>query len=460
MKKSPFYRYMIRRIFLFLAIGLGFVACTDNDTFTTSQSARLTFSSDSVKMDTVFSTVGSSTYTFWVFNNASDGIRLKSVRLQMGNQTGFRVNVDGSYLDNALGSVANDFEVRKGDSLRVFVELTAPENGQTEAQLVEDDLVFSLESGVEQRVHLQAYAWDAFQMRDVVISGDSLLSSVKPVVVYGGIRVDSAATLYIRNTTIFFHDKAGIDVYGCLDADGVTLRGDRLDHMFDYLPYDRVSGQWRGLHFYSPSTGNSLVNTEIRNPEDAIVIDSAALSPDKQRLYMERCVVHNCKGVGLKAVNAYVGAQYCQLTNTLGDCVVVHGGVAIFDHCTLAQFYPFSASRGAALRFTNFLNDHSLPLELFKLTNSIVTGYADDVVMGERRDSTVAYNYYFENDVLRTPAVADSTRFTNITWEEPSDTTSGGKKLFVLIDEKNLKYDFHLDSLSTAKGKGCYDVEH
>ena len=173
---------------------------------------------------------------------------------------------------------------------------------------------------------------------------------------------------------------------------------------------------------------------------------------------MERCVVHNCKGVGLKAVNAYVGAQYCQLTNTLGDCVVVHGGVAIFDHCTLAQFYPFSASRGAALRFTNFLNDHSLPLELFKLTNSIVTGYADDVVMGERRDSTVAYNYYFENDVLRTPAAIDSTRFINITWEEPSDTTTGGKKHFVLIDEKNLKYDFHLDSLSTAKGKGCYDV--
>ena len=86
---------MMKRILYFLTILAGLVACNDNDTFTTSRSNVLTFSVDTVKMDTVFTTVGSSTYTFWVFNQSGDGIRLSTVRLRNGNQTGFRVNVDG-----------------------------------------------------------------------------------------------------------------------------------------------------------------------------------------------------------------------------------------------------------------------------------------------------------------------------------------------------------------------------
>lgn len=446
---------MMKRIFLFFAILAVLAACSDNDSFTTSPSARLTFSVDSVKMDTVFANVGSSTYSFWVFNHSSDGIRLSSVRLRSGNQTGFRVNVDGSYLDNALGSVVTGLEVRKGDSLRVFVELTAPEKGQDQAQLVEDDLVFTLESGVQQCVCLHAYAWDAIQWRNHVVSHDSLIESVKPIVIYGGMKVDSAATLTIRNTTLFFHDQAGLDVYGQVKMEKTLLRGDRLDHMFDYLPYDRISGQWRGIHFYASSFNNVLTDTEIRNPEHGVVIDSAEVKPDTQRLYMERCIIHNCKGAGLKAFNAYVGLLNCQLTNALDDCVAIYGGAAILDHCTIAQFYPFAVS-GAALRFSNYYNDYDYPLLQFSCKNSIVTGYGDDVVMGEVRDTTVAFNYYFENCLLRTPEVADSTRFVDIQWEEPKDTTAGGKKHFVLIDEKNLRYDFRLDSLSTAKGKGCY----
>ena len=37
-----------------------------------------------------------------------------------------------------------DLEVRKGDSLQVFVELTAPENRQLEPQQLEDHLLFQL----------------------------------------------------------------------------------------------------------------------------------------------------------------------------------------------------------------------------------------------------------------------------------------------------------------------------
>lgn len=441
-------------IYLFLLAGLT-MACSDDDSFTTSTSARLTFSVDTVKLDTIFSTVGSATYNFWVYNNAYDGLRLSSVRLQQGNQTGFRVNVDGTYLDNSLGSVVTDLELRKGDSIRVFVELTAAETHQPDPQLVTDDLLFQLESGVVQRVNLRGYTWDALQLQNLRVKSDTVIETSRPLVVYGGIRVDSAATLTLRHTTLYFHDGAGIDVYGRLQTDSVLLRGDRLDHMFDYLPYDRVSGQWRGLHFFSSSTGNRLLRTEIRNAMTGIECDSARFTKDVYRLYMERCIVHNCKGAGIQTFNAHVGLLGCQITNTLGDCLSVYGGLVVVEECTLAQFYPFSAKRGAALRFGNKKDKKRYPLEGFVCRSSIITGYEDDVVMGEAADSTIAFAYYFEQSLLRTPVVKDTVAFKNIVWETSKDSIQG-KQHFVLIDEQNLRYDFHLDSLSTAKGMGCY----
>ena len=444
---------MMKRISLYLIILLSILtACSDNDSFTTSRSHLLTFSTDTVKMDTVFSTVGSSTYSFWVFNDSGDGIRLNSVRLRNGNQTGFRVNVDGSYLDNTMGSMVNNLEVRKGDSIRVFVELTPPENKQQEPQLVQDDLVFLLESGVEQRVRLRAYAWDAISVTNLTVSNDTVIESVRPVIVYGdGIVVDSGAVLTLRNTVLYFHDKAGIRVRGTLNTEHVLMRGDRLDHMFDYLPYDRVSGQWRGLSFEKSSMGNVLTDTEIRNAMTAIMIDSAAVDSTVLRLSMTRCIVHNAKGHGVVSHHSHIALHYCQLTNTMGDCLSVYGGIADIDHCTLAQFYPFSANRGAALRFADEGAD-------FRLTcsNSIMTGYDDDVVMAERSDTTHLFQYLFTDCLMRTPAVeGDTVSFKRILWETPKDSIQG-KQHFVKIDEGNLDYDFHLDSLSTAQGKGCY----
>ena len=437
---------------MILAWGLMMGACSDDESYSTSTQDLLTFTADTLKMDTVFANVGSATYTFWAYNRTDKAIRLNTVRLRNGNQTGFRVNVDGSYLDNSLGAVATNLEVRKGDSLRVFVELTAPETNQLEPQMVVDDLVFQLESGAEQRVRLQAWAWDALKWTDRVISRDTTIDTRVPIIIYGsGLRVDSGAVLTLRGTTLYFHDRAGLDVYGRLKAEDCVMRGDRLDRMFDYLPYDRISGQWRGLWFARTSAGNTLSNTEIRNATTGICLaDSAAMDKQQPRLWMSHCIVHNTKGPGLVSYRSYVELEYCQLTNTEGDCLAVYGGICAVDHCTLAQFYPFSAERGAALRF------ESNGDVAFVCTNSIVTGYEEDVVMGEQTDTTAVYAYLFRDCLLRTPKVEnDTVGFQNIIWETPKDSIQG-KQHFVRIDEKNLYYDFHLDSLSTAKGKGCY----
>ena len=448
---------MIRRYFLIILSVLALlVACKDDDNFSSNSSLRLTFSTDTVMMDTVFSKTPSSTYVFWVHNQNDDGVRL-SVRLGKKNQTGFRVNVDGSYLDNALGSQVNDLEIRRNDSILVFVELTSVETAQLEPKQIEDDIIFSLESGVEQKVHLMAWSWDALKMNDVMIEGWQTIESATPIIIYGGITIPEGRRLTLLNSTLYFHNGAGIECYGDLVIENCVLRGDRLDRMFEYLPYDRVSGQWKGIHLYETAMTARLSKTEIRNAENALVLDSAAIDETKVRLGMGGCIIHNAEGYGLKAVNSNIYISECQFTNTLNDCVMIVGGIADINYCTMAQFYPFSAERGAALRFVNYEGDNDIPLLNLRCEGIILTGYESDVLMGSVRDTVAAFEYQFVNSLLRTPKVdtEDSVRFVNIIWETPKDSIQGTQH-FKVIDEDNLYYDFHLDSLSTAHGLGCY----
>ena len=438
----------MKRIFYILTMLLC-VACADDDTFSTSSGLGLDFSVDTLKLDTVFSRTPSSTYTFWVHNHNDEGLRLSSVRLRRGNQSGFRVNVDGSYLDNANGSVVNDLEIRRKDSLLVFVELTAQDNYQLDPIEITDELVFSLESGKEQSVLLQAWSWDALKLYDPVFTKDSLIESTKPLIIYGEMRVNEDVTLTIRNTTLFFHDGSGMAVHGNLHTENCLMRGDRLDRMFSYLPYDRVSGQWSGVQLHESSKDNILINTEIRNPVNGLVCQSATLDSSSVKLRMEGCIVHNGQGVGVQTVNSRVILKDCQLTNMQRDCLVIIGGMAEISYCTLAQFYPFSGNRGAALHFTN-----EYPLTALNCTGLILTGYENDVLMGEQSEES-AFDYHFSHCLLRTPKVDDSAHFEDIIWETADDSIQG-KQHFVLIDEDHLIYDFHLDPASPAKGLGCY----
>lgn len=431
------------------------VACSDDDSFSTEGGLRLTFSTDTVNIDTVFSNVPSSTRSFWVYNHSGDGIRCSSVRLERGNQTGFRVNVDGVYLGQGSGYQAQDIEVRNKDSIRVFVEATTTIGQQTDPRLVEDNLVFTLENGTVQKVNLRAFSWDATLRRNLRISRDTTITAEQPLVIFGSLKVDSGATLTVApGSTLYFHGDAGLQVYGRLrllgEADKeVTLRGDRLDHMFDYLPYDYVSGQWQGLHFYGSSYDNEIRYADIHSTFTGIEVDSSDVN--RTTLTMEASTVHNCQGYGILSHNSKVVLRNCQITNTLGDCLYVDGGSAELNQCTLAQFYPFDGNRGVALRFS--AQNH--PLELFRCLNSLVTGYADDEMMGEPGDSTVTFNYDFADCILRTPKVetADSLHFVRVSYEDVKDTTNVGEKHFLKIDTENLRYNFGLDSVSIAIGK-------
>lgn len=444
---------------LMLAIAVtGITACSDED-FSSSPVLSLTFSTDTVKFDTIFSKVPTSTRTMWVYNRSGKDLRCTNVRLLNGNQTGYRVNVDGVYLSPAAGYQMQDVEIRNKDSLRVFVELTSPKTGKLEPQELSDKLLFTLESGNTQELVLDAFSWDAEEVNNLVVSSDMTLESTSPLLVNGMIIVEEGATLTIpAGQTIYFSSNAGIEVNGTLRVEGtaeknVTLRGSRLDNMFDYLPYDLISGQWKGIHLMASSYDNYIGYADIHSTMDGIVCDESDLS--KLKLDIENSIVHNCQGYGIKAISSSVKIENCQITNTLNDCVAFFGGNGYVGNSTLAQFYPFDSKRGAALRFTNFFEEKTLPLYNLNCVNSIVTGYAEDVIMGETNESETVFSYSFANCILRTPEVKDeksASFFTDIIWEEPEDTVYGGDKNFKLVDIDTQHYDFHLSDKSKAIG--------
>lgn len=442
-------------IYLLLAIFV-VAACEDDDSFTVSSSNKLTFSEDTLHLDTVFSNVPTRTKIFKVYNKSGDGIRCSKVRLERGNQTGFRVNVDGTYLGKVNGYMTSDVEIRDNDSIMVFVELTSPENGQLTPQNLQDKLIFMLESGVQQEVVLSADSWDADIKHDLVIKSDTVVTSDKPIIIYGGIKIDSGAVMRVTpGTTLYFHPGAGIEVYGQLILEGtalqpIVLRGDRLDKMFDYLSYDEVSGQWKGITFRESSYGNVLSNVDLHSASEGIVCDSADVN--RVKLTMGSTIVHNCSRNNVSITNAKVKMTNCQITNSGGECLYVAGGDVDVINCTIAQFYPFSADRGNALTYTNFVNDIAYPLKNLNIVNSLVTGYSDDVIMFyQGEDINIDHNYIFDHCVLRTPAIEkDTFNLINNIWADVQDTISYGKKHFILVDGDKQKYDFHLAPRSKA----------
>lgn len=455
----------MNRLFLFIFTLLTLASCDDNDSFTTSPSYLLTLGTDTVKMDTVFSTVPVATRSFWVYNHSGENIRCSNVRLQNGNQSGFRVNVHGFDLGEKAGFQAGNIEIRNKDSIHVFVELTAKETHQLDPKKVEDNIIFQLESGVQQKVNLNAMAWDADIVDSIILSKDSIIDNFngKPLIIRKGIKICEGSTLTIAaGSTLYFHDTAGIEVFGKLLCNGtaehnINLRCDRIDNMFDYLPYENLSGRWQGIVFKKDSYDNVIDFTDIHGGTDGIVCDSSNV--ENTKLSISNSTIHNCMGYGLKAYSSKIVAQNCQFTNTLGDCVSITGGNITLTHCTLAQFYPFNAHRGAALSFTNTYNGFDYPLTRMQVRNSIITGYAEDVIMGNRSEKEeTPFNYSFAWSLLRTPNIEDAEgipegAFENITWEEKEEEDIViGEKNFVKVDIDLLRYDFHLDSLSRAIG--------
>ena len=128
---------MLNRIILLLFIGASFTACK-RDFFTEGGPGSLTFSTDTIIFDTVFTTVGSITYTLKVYNQNNNPVTINSIDLANQNSQGvYRINVDG-----VSGIHTEDIKIAANDSLFIFVEATINAVSGNLPYLVTDSLLF------------------------------------------------------------------------------------------------------------------------------------------------------------------------------------------------------------------------------------------------------------------------------------------------------------------------------
>ena len=162
---------------------IGMVACRDERGYSTDPSHRLTFSTDTISFDTLFTEISSATYSFLIYNRNSHDLRITDARLAGGGGSPYRINLDGM-----AGTSFSDITVRGGDSLFAFVEVTVDPRGYDTPFQVRDSLLFALESGTTQQVQLSAYGQDATVIRGLVVSNDTRLTARRPYLVYDSLR--------------------------------------------------------------------------------------------------------------------------------------------------------------------------------------------------------------------------------------------------------------------------------
>ena len=132
-----------------------FPACDGlEESYSTNPSLRLAFSTDTLAFDTVFTTVGSATKQFLIYNNNDEPLNMETIMLASAGSTGFRINVDGR-----KGDYFNNIGILAKDSMFVFVEVTVNPNGENQPLLVKDSVVF-VTNGIRQSVLLEAYGQD------------------------------------------------------------------------------------------------------------------------------------------------------------------------------------------------------------------------------------------------------------------------------------------------------------
>ncbi len=433
-------------------------SCISEEDFPTPASARLRFSVDTLDLDTVLIGTASATRTFTIYNDSKDGVSITSISFEGAGRNRFLANVDGTFINAGL---TQSIDCRGKDSLIAFVQFNAQDTLSAPAEFSEAELVFTLKNGAQQSIAVQGFSLDAVPVRGLTISTDTALSAARPYVIYDSLVVKEGATLTLpAGTTLLFHSNAGLRVDGTLIAEGtlsnpVTFRGDRFDDMFQYQAYDRIDNQWEGIRLSSSSYGNRLNYCDIHASNLGIYCDSSDVS--RRKLTLENSIVHNTHADALRSIHSQIFVGNTQISNSENNCVTIVGGDAMFVHCTVASFNPFTSTRGNALVFMNTLNEQPCPLERMEFLNSIITGYASDEVFAYRNeDEAVAFNYSFRNCLLNTPEITDDANVINNVWEQSSDSTARDNN-FRMLNRQNLFYDFRL--VEGSKARGIADLE-
>jgi hypothetical protein len=435
--------------YLLVAILLtGVLISCKKESFITSGTASLATSSDSLHFDTVFTTTGSITKFFRIYNNNNQKLRLNSVSLLGGDASFFNINVDGTQ-----GPEVTNIEMDANDSIYVFVTVKIDPTAAELPFVIQDSIRIEY-NGNERWVQLDAWGQNANFMRSRVIKGNVTWTNIIPYVITGGLLVDSDATLTIeKGCRIYLHADAPFIVDGTLKVNGerydstrVVFKGDRLDD-----PYRDFPGGWPGIYFTEKSKNNVLQYANIQNAYQGIVAERPSVNANPKVLLSE-CVVDNCYDAGILGLQSSIKAQNCLISNCGKNILLGYGGNYDFSQCTAATYSnSYILHKDPVLVVTNYYKDGN---NIFTSNLSATfrncifwgeNGTTEDEVVTDKQGNT-PFNVTFQNCLWK---VKNNPGFINA-----NNIIANQSPLFDTINTQSKLYNFRLRDESPALNSG------
>jgi len=369
----------MRHLLLLLLLGFAvtFTSCRDDFEFEPS-TGGLEFSRDTVYLDTVFTNVGSSTYTLKVYNRSNKDISIPRIALGQAENSKYRLMVDG-----VPGKVFNNVELLAKDSMFVFIETTIDYTDYANDNttfLYTDNIQFTSSNG-NQSVELVTLVQDAYFLYpqrneaglyeavrydsgnnpndELFIYGFNLdhadhddeyhWKNTKPYVIYGYATVPDGETLVVDpGARIHFHADSGLMVRpgARLEINGsqsstaaleneVIFEGDRLEPDFDDVP-----GQWGAVLLMS-GADNTINHLTVKNANIGIFAQAPAGDDNTiPKLDINNSKIYNSTNFGLFSIHANITGTNV-VVNNAGQASVslVQGGTYDFKQCTFANYF-------------------------------------------------------------------------------------------------------------------------
>ncbi len=352
----------------------------DDEVISENPGYQLSFSTDTVTFDTVFTSLGSVTKRFIVRNQNPNALIIDNIFVGKGDESPYSITVSG-YESNKV----ENQQILGNDSLLVLVTVKIDPSDEFLPFIVRDSVVF-ITNGNVQDVKLQSWGQNANFLGNTVLECDAQWSSDLPYFLYGSILIDSLCTLQIeKNVHVFSAFETYIFVKGSVRIKGerdarVVLRNERLEPEYENIP-----GQWGGFIFLEGSKNNLFEYTDIRNVQYGIRLGTpdADSIPD---IILKNVRIENSAVAGIAAFNSDLLAENT-LINTSTGYVAGNfaGGYYTYNHCTLANFPVAFFSGDAAYIVTDNLDleDGSNlynPLNI-SLSNTIVWGDIEEEII-------------------------------------------------------------------------------
>jgi hypothetical protein len=424
-------------------IGILFSLCACRSDFSTvANSGKLSFSRDTVYLDTVFSNIGSSTYLLKVYNHSKNDISIPTIKLGKGLDSKYRITVDGMQGNNNI--FFNDVVLLAKDSIYVFIETTANISDANPTDFLYTDAI-EFDSGEnQQKVALVTLIQDAVflypkrfedgttetvTLDDTEIKGFYLdendeangnelhFTNEKAYVIYGYAAVPSGKTaVFDAGSRVYFHadsgllvpNNASININGTVSTtdkleNEVIFEGDRLEP-----EYTDVPGQWGSIWLNNSSTTNSINHLTIKNATVGLLIQNK----DNSNLSIKNSQIYNSANYGILAETAKIEGENLVInTAGLASLACTYGGDYLFTHCTFNN--NWNGSKQMTVSISNYklgANPETKDLTKATFNNCIIYGaYSNELSLSKNDAAT--FEYQFNNCLLKTDANSSNPLF-------------------------------------------------